>query len=98
MAVIGTLGAEYYQPSVVDVLVGTNEPQFVYPHPWPGGKQVQYVNKVWDPAAGGGSGDWVIWSTLDPDLDGQSYPGPSSFGATTDYRAQDRRLVDIDNP
>lgn len=98
MAFIGTLGAGYFGYPVPDVSVIVADARFVYPHPWPGGRQVQNLNKAWDPAAAGGSGDWVFWSTLDPDTSGFSYPGPSAFAATSDYRVQDLNLVDIDNP
>lgn len=98
MAFIGTLGSAYFRYPVVGASMGQTSAQFVYPHPWPWGRQVQSVNKVWDPAAGGGSGDWVFWKTLGADTGGKEYPGPSSFGATSDYRVQNAALVDIDNP
>ena len=65
----------------------------VYPFPWPGSRQVRYVNKAWDTVAG----NWVVWETLGKDTSGVEYPGPGTFGVTTsDYRLQGTILVDLD--
>lgn len=95
MALVGTLGSVFFQPAVPGAAVGAVSAQFRYPHPWPGGRQVKQVNKVWDTVAGAE----VSWSTIGPDSEGGSYPGPGVFGVTTsNYRVQSYAIIDIENP
>lgn len=51
----------------------------------PGGEFDQFVaNKAWHvPTA-----QWVRWLTIDPDVGGQQYPGPGTFGECTDFRLE----------
>lgn len=43
------------------------------------GAQQEVINRVWDSVAG----DYVRWSTNAIDSDGDSYPGPGTFGVDT---------------
>lgn len=61
------------------VIYGTVDLLSVYPYPRERDVLVRYQNKVWDTVAG----QWIYWNTEYPDVPGQAYPGPGSWGTET---------------
>jgi len=51
------------------------------PYHWGEVKLGRYINKVWDPVAGG----WVRWTTDHIDHQGLEYPYPANWGSVLHY-------------
>lgn len=63
--------------------VPTADRNVIYTEPYGGGGayNAQTVNKAWHTP----TSQWVYWKTDSPDPAGVFYPGPGTFGETTNY-------------